>query len=326
MSEYLSNKINLLLTSAGGSTGTYLIRVLKKCLGEQVHIVAVDVNKNVPAKIIADRFYVVPQLSNESEYLSSLQKIVEKEKVTHMIPVTSYDMNFYTVHSCLKGVKRLIVDAETNRVLSNKWECYQFLSSLGIRVPRCYVDETPRERDYPLFLKPYQGSGSKGTQKIVDGEDYAYWKAHSAGSMFMEFLQGDEFTVDCLFDDSGKCEGFFNRKREKTISGGAVVTTAVCDNEILTPVIRTLEKTGKLRGPINFQYKKKASGEPVLFDFNTRLASGGLPLAVECGFNIPMRLVNLLDGGGGSPYLQTSKTDGVTMIRYYEELFIHNES
>lgn len=327
MTGYLPKaKINILLTSAGGSTGTYLIRLLKKCLGEKVKIVAVDANNNVPAKVLADRFYVVPSFSNESEYLSSLQKIVAEEKITHMIPVTSYDMDFYTSHPLSIGVKRLIVDEETNRVLSNKRECYRFLSSLGVYVPRCYEGEMPGKEDYPLFFKPCQGSGSKKTHKIIDAEDYLYWKAHSAGSMFMEFLGGDEFTVDCLFDNGGKCVGFFNRKREKTVSGGAVVTTAVCDNETLFPIIRALESMGKLRGPINFQYIKNSRGQPVVFDFNTRFASGGLPLAVECGFNIPLKLIELMDTGYTELYIQIAKTDGTTMIRYYDELFVRNVS
>lgn len=324
MSVYLpKSKINILLTSAGGSTGTYLIRLLKKCLGEKAKVVAVDANNNVPAKVLADRFYVVPKLSDERRYLSVLGDIVENEKITHMIPVTSYDMNFYSAHSCFESVKRFIVRGGVNTILSDKRKSYGFLAELGVRVPKCY-DVTPNTEEYPLFLKPCRGSGSKGTQKINSSEEFEYWKGKSPDSMFMEFLEGEEFTVDCLFGGDGKSLGYFNRRREKTVSGGAVVTTAVCDNETLLPIIHTLEKTGKLRGPVNFQYIKDSGGQPVVFDFNTRFASGGLPLAVECGFNIPLKLIELMDTGETELYRQTGETDGITMIRYYDELFVRN--
>lgn len=324
MSAYLpKSKINILLTSAGGSTGTYLIRLLKKCLGEKAKVVAVDANNNVPAKVFADSFYVVPKLSDERRYLSVLGDIVKNEKITHMIPVTSYDMNFYSAHSCFENVKRLIIGEEINAILSDKRKSYGFLAELGVCVPKCY-DVTPNIGEYPLFLKPCRGSGSKGTQKINSGEEFEYWKEKSPNSLFTEFLEGEEFTVDCLFGGDGKCLGYFNRRREKTVSGGAVVTTAVCDNETLLPIIRALESTGKLRGPINFQYIKNSIGQPVVFDFNTRFASGGLPLAVECGFNIPLKLIELMDMGYTEPYIQTEKTDGTTMIRYYDELFVRN--
>ena len=60
-----------------------------------------------------------------------------------------------------------------------------------------------------------------------------------------------------------------------------------------------------------------------MFDFNTRLASGGLPLTVQSGFEIPKLLVEMLLGKEVEKWELSPEDDGMMMIRYYEEFYIN---
>lgn len=88
-------------------------------------------------------------------------------------------------------------------------------------------------------------------------------------------------------------------------------------------IIEILERTGVLKGPVNFQFKEKKNGELCVFDFNTRFASGGLPLTVAAGFDIPYLMIKMIVGENIEPVPRRDMDNELTMIRYYEEAFVH---
>ncbi len=316
--------INILITSAGGLTGTYLIRHLKSQKQLDLRIITIDNNDKIPAKVFSDKFYKVPKLYDSVQYMKEILEIVAKESIDVLIPTASWDVDFYAENGFLQEVKMLLPNDVTNRLLSNKDTCYRYLNELGIQTPKIIEDRTQISEDfYPLLLKPRKSSGSKGVQKISNEFDLNYWSNICPDALLMNYIDGEEYTVDCLFDSKGNCVGYNNRLRKKTISGGAVETVSVYDPKV-GEIIEKLEHNRNLSGPINFQYRLNA-GCYIVFDFNTRFASGGLPLTVQCGFDIPMRLLELILYGRTAKYEQSAKTNGLTMIRYYNELFYENE-
>lgn len=312
----------VLLASAGGLTGTYLYRHLSKY--DDIRIVAVDTNKIVPASVFANTFYVVPSVKDEN-YFDVIQEIIKKENVNILIPVASHDMDFYVCHKNelnSLNVSSLILDCDKQKLLSNKRSCYRFLSSIGIKTPAIYTSQD--DFDFPIVIKPERSSGSKNTHIIRTKTEYDFWCQEMHEYCLVEYLDGDEFTVDCLFDSNGECLGYNPRLRIKTVGGGVVVTKNIYTEDV-AEIISILSKLGWIVGPINFQYKRNKNGEPVIFDFNTRLASGGLPLTVKSGFDIPRMIIDLLDGKQVSKWERRPEIHGLTMIRYYEEVFLHDK-
>lgn len=322
--DYSNNSIKgsytILLTSAGGLTGTYLFKHLKQ--NSQYQIVAIDMTEINPLKKWADAFYKVPAVKDK-DYLAVLKEIITKEKIDIIIPVTSYDVDFLSKKSVqqeLDGAKMLVMDYEYHSILHNKESCYKYLSSLGINVPLIYREI--HEAVLPCILKPRKGSGSKNTIKIQSIEDYEYWSKRVDDYLLVEYIDGKEYTVDCLFDKNGKCLGANVRERVKTNGGGAVITRNDYTQNI-EHVIRKLENTRLIKGPINFQFKRLPNQQCCVFDFNTRFASGGLPLTVASGFDIPNMLIQLILNKNVKPWYPEEKNNGLTMIRYYEEMFVY---
>lgn len=312
----ITNKAtSVLLTSVGGLTGTYLT----KLLSEKYQLIGIDMSEHVPLKQELRRFYRVPAVINEG-YIPTLEEIIKREKIDIIIPVSSYDMNVLSkCHYLLEkyNVDSCMMDYEWHSKLHNKATCYRYLNSLGIATPKIFT-----KIRFPLVMKENESSGSKGTQVIQNLEDYNYWKKKMSDYILTEYLDGDEYTVDCLFGYKGENLGFNIRKRVKTSGGGAVITTNTYTYaEQIEMIINKLTNSGKIKGPVNFQFKVKEN-EIYIFDFNTRFASGGLPLTVESGFNIPERLVKLIMEKNVQKWNLNFENEGLTMIRYYNETFV----
>jgi len=312
------NRPKVLITSAGGLVGTYLTKHLK---AKGYTLVGTDMSGVIPKKDMLDGFYITCA-SAAPEYPDVIAEIVKKEQIDVVIPVSSYDMNVFTdknVQQKLGNAKLLVMDKDMHFTLHDKSRCGEFLSSIGLCTPQILGGEL----SYPCIMKPDKSSGSKNVVVLRDEEDYRYWKNRTGGCTIYEYLEGDEFTVDCIFDKNGRCVGYNPRKRVKTNGGGAVVSTCIYEPR-LDSVIAALENTGRIKGPVNFQYKEKC-GKLCIFDFNTRLPSGGLPVSVKAGLDIPQLIIDIAMDKDVSPWHHSEETAGLTMVRYYEESFFADE-
>lgn len=305
----------ILLVSVGGVTGTYILKHLKET--KDYYLVGCDVKEEVALKNNLDAYYIVPLVTEES-YPFEIDNVVSEEAIDIIIPITSYDMMVFgkdPLYSKYKD-KMLIMPYNSCIKYHNKESAYKQLNKIGIKTPEIYHDEIV----YPCILKPIVGSGSKNTFIIKDIDDYKYYSNKTKDYLICEYLDGTEYTVDCLFDNNGKCLGYNARSRMKVNGGGAVTCKNVVFEE-LKDVINKLENIKEIVGAINFQFKFK-DNEICVFDFNTRFASGGMALTVESGLDIPNLLIDLI--GGESIKFTTIKDDAKNkmMIRYYDEYYV----
>ncbi|WP_027085998.1 ATP-grasp domain-containing protein [Cohnella panacarvi] len=313
--------LNILIPSAGGVSGTFLIRHLSrnKVDGYDYRIVTADSNPQVAAKYFADAFYPVP-MCGDARYESEIVEIIANERIDIIFPLASYDIPFFAARKTRLeqlGCRLLVCDLHTHERLHNKKKMYALMKSIGIAVPRVYEEgEIPA---YPAILKSTESSGSRGVYRLDDDADYRYWSGKLGEHVATAFVQGTEYTVDCLFDRSGGLVAFNVRERLKTNGGAVVVTTQAEPSEALRFVLRQLEKHLALEGPVNFQYIADRDNRLFLTDFNTRFASGGLPLTIAAGCDIPNLMIRLMLGLDVEvPERMPTK---LTMYRYYDEFY-----
>jgi len=319
MTNMESKKLTLLLTSAGGLTGIFLSKHFKET--SNYRIIAVDMSEYNPLKKWVDEFYKVPSIKDD-RFLPIVKEIISNESVDALIPVTSYDVDYFSkteIQSELKGVGILTMDYKDHSTLHDKASCYHFLNNIGILTPKIYT--SIEDAHYPCVIKPTKSSGSKDTVIIHDHIECGYWKSRIINSIIVQYLDGKEYTVDCLFNKKGDCLGANVRERVKIANGGATITRNDYSIKIEN-IIKKLEKTHIIKGPVNFQFKVLPNNDICVFDFNTRLASGGLPLTIKSGFDIPNILVKLLLGEKVERWELNSKNDGLTMIRYFDEYYV----
>ncbi|MGC8819428.1 MAG: ATP-grasp domain-containing protein, partial [Athalassotoga sp.] len=85
-------KIRILLGSCGGLTGLYLSKLFRKSDYADFEIYGFDAESKNPTKFFVDKFFTVPNASNEEIFLNSLINLLNKEKIDIYFPLHSKEI------------------------------------------------------------------------------------------------------------------------------------------------------------------------------------------------------------------------------------------
>lgn len=308
----------ILIGSNGGLTGIYLSKVYRK-KGQYI-LYGFDCERQSVGKFFVDKQFYLSKSSN-CQFVDELLCLLNEERIDYYLPTHSHEIR--TISANEKYIKKnsetkfLVSPYETFEALENKEKMYYSLRENNIPTPKVFSGSPEA---FPIIMKRKIGSGSNGVLRIENERIYeAYLETYSSDVVFTELLQGEEYTLDCMFDGEGRLLAFNNRKRIKMMGGGAVVS----QNEINLDLKQWVEKISniwKFKGCVNFQYIKK-NGLPYFYDMNLRYPSGGLALTVESGIDIPQMYIDILDGKTlGCDKYQVSDYKK-TMYRYFEEKY-----
>ncbi len=309
---------NVLIGSNGGLTGVYLA----KCFGEMedIYLFGADCNEITAGKFFVNKQLILPNASSV-EFVDALIDLLIKYEIDYYIPTHSLEIK--TVSKNSEKIKRatatkfIVSPYDTFVALDNKVNMNENLLKLGVPTPRRILDS--KNAKFPILMKKNIGSGSSGLYLIKTDEEFALMKTIEKDSDFYENIKGSEFTVDCMFDFTGKLLILNQRRREKTI-GGAVSITCTDNSFDIQPWIEKISNRFKMCGCVNFQYILK-DGIPYFIDINLRYPSGGLPLTVMSGANIPAMLLDILDDVDMESKSGKVLLKPLRMYRYFEEIY-----
>jgi len=188
----------------------------------------------------------------------------------------------------VEGVTFVTPRAEIARLLLSKRATYARLGG-AVAVPRLY---TLQNAQLPLFVKPDQGSGSRGSYVARSRDELS--PALGDETLLCEHLPGDEYTVDCISDRSGVLL-FANVRVRANIGRGVALGTRPVDEPAVAEQVEAIARALRIEGPWFAQFKKNAAGEPVLLEVNARIG-GSMTLTRLGGVNIPL-IAAFLYGG-----------------------------
>jgi hypothetical protein len=173
---------------------------------------------------------------------------------------------------------------ETAAVCRSKRSTYERFTGI-LRVPAMY-DPAHDGLGFPLFLKPDVGQGSKGTHLVQTREELAFHVARDRSLLVLEYLPGDEYTVDCFTDRHGALRFVGGRERIRTSSGISVDTRPV-EEPMFAEMAAIINRTLELRGMWFFQVKRATEGVLALLEIAPRV-SGAMGLQRNLGVNLPL--------------------------------------
>lgn len=317
MSGQAENLRKILIGSNGGLTGVYLAKRLQKT--QNLLIYGSDSSQDHVGRFFVQKQFQLPN-SSDPGFLDALIALLNRYEIDAYLPTHSAEVRTVSLHEKeMKSATRtkfLVCPIETFRALEDKAEANRNLKKAGIPVPELIEGAY---HEYPIFMKRRMGSGSAGSAVIENRRIHEAYKETVGNVAFFQLIKGEEYTLDCLYDAHGTLLGYNQRKRLKTI-GGAVSVTQNAPQFDISPWMNIISKTWVFRGCVNFQYIV-SNGVPYFIDVNLRYPSGGLPLTVHSGLDIPNFLLNLLiDGNANMPPLRPPDS-AMTMYRYFEEIF-----
>ncbi|MGP8100675.1 MAG: ATP-grasp domain-containing protein, partial [Candidatus Cybelea sp.] len=131
-------------------------------------------------------------------------------------------------------------------------------------------------------------------------------------------IAGAEFTVDCFAAEPGRVVAAVPRERIAIKAGVSVKGRTYRHPLIERIVCDVVEKSG-LQGPANVQGMLRPDGSFSIIEMNPRF-SGTLALTTAAGINFASLLIDMVEGKA-LPDLRGRHEDGLTMMRYWSEIF-----
>lgn len=217
-------------------------------------------------------------------WLEALNALIARQKIDYVFP--AYDDIIIALVENAGRVHAKIVTSplETCLVTRSKSQTYRALRN-ALPVPKVYESSVPIDQ-FPVFVKPDKGQGSQNTHVVYDSEQLAMVLRRDSTALVLEYLPGEEYTIDCFSDrDEGLlfCAG---RIRTRTRSGISMSGQFVSAPEFREYAL-AINKALSFHGAWFFQLKRSAAGRLTLLEIGPRIA-GTMALTRVLGVNLPL--------------------------------------
>jgi carbamoyl-phosphate synthase large subunit len=282
-------------------------------------VVAADPNPLAPAQYAAHHRSPVPRI-DDPRYVPALRELCERYGVRAVVPLTDLDLEVLA-HARVAGeLPALVPEPEIARATFDKYETHLLLSKLGLPSPPTVLPGEQVER-YPVMIKPRQGSGARSIHRADDARAAEFFVEYvREPTMVQKFMDGPEFSIDCLSDLDGRCLNAIPRTMIESRGGESIKGTVIDDGELVALGAQVVEAL-RVRGPCTVQvFRDKHIGLGIT-DVNTRFG-GAFPAPMYAalpGFTYPELIVRMAAGEQLEPHVGRFRA-GVTFSRYYWQL------
>ena len=311
----------VMITAGGTVTAQSLIKALRED-GRVDFIAAGDMNPLNATRPFVDEFVTLPAASAgdfaqrcfESAARLQIDLLVPLIVESEFLPLDEARERFDSI-----GCRLLVPPRAIFERTGDKLEFARFLSEIGVPGPvtQPYSPSLTIDR-FPIYLKPRRGSGSVGTARIESSHSLHEAARGRSGLIVQEAVDGAEFTVDCFAAAPGRVVAAVPRERIAIKAGVSVKGRTYRHPAIEGIAAGVVAKSG-LQGPANVQGMLRPDGSFSIVEMNPRF-SGTLALTTAAGINFASLTIDTIEGRP-IPDLMGRHEDGLTMMRYWSEVF-----
>ncbi|WP_352418506.1 ATP-grasp domain-containing protein [Proteiniborus sp.] len=262
---------------------------------------------------------------DDKSFIEELQKIILEYKIDFVFPAHDSVVLKLSEYQDKLGAIVISPTHETCKLCRSKSRTYEVFKN-KINVPKMYK-EFDKNIEYPVFLKPDIGQGSKGTYLAKSLEEVGFYRNLDKTLLILEYLPGREFTVDCFTDRYSNLIFVGGRERKRIYNGISVDTSPTIDARFNT-MAKQINDNLNLRGVWFFQVKENKKEELTLLEIGPRVA-GSMGLYRNFGINLP--ILSLYDRLGidikliknpGKLQMDRSLTCKYELSYYYENVYV----
>jgi carbamoyl-phosphate synthase large subunit len=319
------NRVNVLITAASRRVG--LVRAFRRAVEEfgGGRVITTDINALSPALYFGHRNHIVP-LTTDPEYIPIVESICDVDGVDLIVPTIDDELPLFgRLRSRFEdlGIWVAASDERAAVVANDKFMTYQFAFEHGISAPRTRLARSfdYASVTYPVVVKPRFGRGSLHVFEARNERELRFFEGYVPDAVVQDYLAGIEFTVDVCSDFDGRVISVVPRER-LVIRAGVSDRGVTRRNRVVMDFACHVAESMHLCGPSNIQCKWDGS-EVGLIEVNPRF-SGGIPLTIEAGADIPAWLVQMRAGRTVSPRIGQFQAD-LTMMSFEDSVFARSE-
>ena len=217
---------------------------------------------------------------DKANFIKEINKIVELHKIDFIIP--AHDSVLLKMAENQGLIKAVVVTScvETCEICRSKKKTYDFFNNI---IPTPIIYNIEQKINFPVFLKPEVGQGTKGVYKANTKKEIDFYFRKDPTLLILEFLPGKEYTVDCFTDKNGNLL-FAEGRARRRISNGISVNSKPIKNFSFQRFARIINEKLSFRGAWFYQVKERSNGEIVLMEIAPRIA-GTMALYRVLGIN-----------------------------------------
>lgn len=322
--------MNFLILAAG--TRNKIVQYFKDTFNGIGNVIATDANSLGPAIYDADKYYIVPPIT-EPGYIEKILEICRKEQVKGVLSLIDPELSLLAANKEKFEAQGVIIigsSYELCEMALDKMQMYEWLNSHEYNCARSWMDKEEffkavdaGEITYPVFVKPYRGSASISISKVYDKETVDLLFAHEDDLMIQEFLDGQEIGADVYIDLlSGEVVSIFTKKKIKMRAGETDKAVSFKD-PILFDLIEKFVLDAGYKGQIDIDIFD-INGQYYISEVNPRFG-GGYPHAYECGCDHMTLILNNLKGKVNKKNIGAYE-GGIYMMKYNEVKIVRMKS
>ncbi|MBQ4037598.1 MAG: ATP-grasp domain-containing protein [Clostridia bacterium] len=320
--------MNILFCSAGRRA--QLLKNFRRSMGNEGKIVATDLSPYAPALYFADRHYLVPRIDDPT-YVDVILNICKEEEIDAITTVIDPEIEILSENRSrfeALGITVLAPYDSSARLCFDKFALYEHLTSCGIPTVLTFGDmdtflEAYREKkiDFPVFVKPRNGSGSVGARRVGGMSELAAAMEADPTLIIQEYMQGQDLDADVYIDTvSKRVVSAFTKRKLSTTIGGANKTVSFKDPKLFDLISEALTHF-QFNGPIDIDFFEK-DGAYYLSEINPRFGGAYLH-AYGAGVDFVKLIENNVKGIANEPSIGNYEEKVVMMM--YDDVVIIKE-
>jgi len=220
---------------------------------------------------------------DSDKFIEKMEALVISRNVDFIMPAHDSVVSKLSQNRSKFSAKVVTSSNEICEIARSKSQTYEKLKS-AVNTPEVFTKQDILE--YPVFLKPDVGQGSKGVMRAESDRQVNEALRKDPSLLVLEYLPGDEYTVDCFTDRHGKLLYAEARTRQRVTNGISVNSRAISGVEFKQFADRINDRL-KFRGVWFFQVKRDRHMELTLLEIAPRVA-GTMSLSRIRGVNLPL--------------------------------------
>ena len=262
----------ILISGLGGSLFPYLHDKLKS----NYELFYVDLDPEL-AKIYKDyNFFPAPAVLDQN-YEFFIENLIKNNKIDIYIPLIDEEIQkAHQVKKLFPDLLLVVPTLEFSELCLNKEKLMHKLSELKIsEIETKLGDELTENENFPVFVKPTYGRGSRGIRVInslKEFEAYLLLDGYKANEVIVQDnIQGTEYTVGVL---SNNMNQILSISSKKVISKKGITIQAVTENnDLIEDIVLKINEKLKPCGPYNVQLFIDNNNRIKIFEINPRFST-----------------------------------------------------
>ncbi len=283
--------MNILITSAGRRVS--LVKAFKeasKKLNLKSKTFITDLYPKIaPSSYFADDSFKIGLFSDKN-YIDDLLDICLNNQISVIIPTLDSELILLAKSKTrfkANGIDVVISDLKLIEILRDKIKTNIFFNSLRISTPIIFNKDNIK---FPVFLKPLDGSNSKGIYKADNINEIKPSDLESKNMMILENIDNDiydEYTIDLYYDKKSNLKCVVPRIRLKVV-GGESNQGVTKKNQVFEYVKGKFSFLDGAFGCLTLQvFSNKLNPLDIIgIEINPRFG-GGYPFSLNAGANYP---------------------------------------